>query len=86
MNNTARTLLSPKPLVLALAAAYLAMPAYGADSAPPQDEADLGTIVVEGNRIHKDEIGHSRVYTRDVVNVYKGLSLKSGGSGGGVRR
>lgn len=73
MNTAAkRSFLSPKPLVLALAAAYLAMPAHAADTAPARDEAELGNIVVEGERIPKDEIGHSRVYTRDVVNVYKG--------------
>ncbi|QMT39903.1 TonB-dependent receptor domain-containing protein [Neisseria shayeganii] len=84
--------LSPKPIIVALATAYLAMPAYAADNTetkeethPPaayldaaadgteaSNETTLPTIVVEGRRIPKDEIGHSRVYTRDISNVYKG--------------
>lgn len=82
-------------MIVALAAAYLAMPAYAADhtetktddTKPPaaylaaadtaedtesKNETTLPTIVVEGRRIPKDEIGHSRVYTRDISNVYKG--------------
>lgn len=35
-------------------------------------EKKLDTVVVEGSRIGKDEIGYNRVYTRDIVSLYKG--------------
>lgn len=38
----------------------------------PVQEATLGTVEVKGSRTSKDEKGRNRVYTREVVNLYKG--------------
>lgn len=37
-----------------------------------QNAVELSEIVVDGNRIHRDEIGYNRVYARDISNLYKG--------------
>lgn len=34
--------------------------------------SSLGLITVDGQQFSKDEIGYNRVYTRDIVNLYKG--------------
>ncbi|UOP01394.1 TonB-dependent receptor plug domain-containing protein [Kingella potus] len=34
--------------------------------------ATLGTVEVKGSQTHKDERGRNRVYTREIVNLYKG--------------
>lgn len=61
-----------KPLVLSLALLYSSSIFAIETGQKTLPEKKLDTVVVEGSRIGKDEIGYNRVYTRDIVSLYKG--------------
>lgn len=61
-----------KPLVICLSVIWLS-PSLWADTDDNKESATtLSEIIVDGSKISRDEIGYSRVYARDISNLYKG--------------
>ncbi|EGF11043.1 TonB-dependent heme receptor HasR [Neisseria bacilliformis ATCC BAA-1200] len=65
---------TPRLTTLAACIAMLGIsPAIAADNtaATPAESAALDAVIVKGSK-NKDRIGRDRVYTREIVNLYKG--------------